>query len=84
MREQQVCLVFRFVKKIPGIVSSIIMSKNPSVEATHEYSEKHNCCSMEYGKWKNLPANNKMQDQCAENQVKQKQKVAQHRKFTCI
>jgi hypothetical protein len=35
--EQQGGLVFRFYKIIPGIITSVIMKKYPSVETAHEY-----------------------------------------------
>jgi hypothetical protein len=82
MHEQQTGLIFRFLEIIPGIISIIIMQKNPSVQAAHENLKKYYRGCMINGKRENFPADDKMQKYCSAKQVKEKQKVSQHGNFT--
>jgi hypothetical protein len=58
------------------------MKKNPSIQASHEYSEKYHGGCVINGKWENFPTDNKMQEQGSGKQVKEKQKVLEHGNFT--
>jgi hypothetical protein len=80
--EQHIGLLFRFVKKIPGIIPTIVMKKNPAIEAGHEYSKKYYGGSMVNGERENFPTDEKVQEQCSGKQVKEKQKVSKHGNFT--
>jgi hypothetical protein len=82
MRQQHIGLLLRFIKKIPGIIPAIIVKKNPSIEAAHEYSEKYHSGRVINGERENFPTDNKMQEQCSGKQVKEKQKVSKHGNFT--
>jgi hypothetical protein len=82
MMNQKTGFVFRFNKVIPGIIASIIAQENPSIQTAHEYFEKYDRRRMINGKWKDFPPNDQMQQNSSSKQVKEKQKVSQHRKFT--
>jgi hypothetical protein len=82
MHHQQAGFCFGFIEIIPGIVAPVIMQKNPSVQAAHEYFKKYNGQGMINGKWKDFLPYDQMQQYSSGKQVKEKQKGGHHGNFT--